>query len=71
MAAEGADWLTVAEAAEVVRRERSTVWRWIQRGLPLRRVAGKTFVTRADLLAYAVQHGRRRGRAREWGKSNT
>lgn len=71
MARESADWLTIAQAADLIRRERSTVWRWTRNGLPSHRVAGITFVDRGDLLDYAAKHGRRRGRAREWGKSIT
>lgn len=47
----GDNWLTIAEAAVAVKRDRRTVERWLDKGLPAQRVRGTRYIREADLFA--------------------
>jgi transposase-like protein len=54
--------MPLESAAKRIRRDRSTVYRWIGRGLHTVEINGRRFVKLSTLTAYAAEHGRRRGR---------
>jgi len=49
-------------AAKRIRRNRSTVYRWMDRGLHTIEINGRRYVKLSTLTTYAAEHGRRRGR---------
>jgi hypothetical protein len=56
------EWMPLESAAKRIRRDRSTVYRWIGRGLQTIEINGRRYVKLSTLTAYAAEHGRRRGR---------
>lgn len=55
--------MPLESAAKRIRRDRSTVYRWMDRGLHTIEINGRRFVKLSTLTAFAAEHGRRRGRA--------
>lgn len=53
-------------ASIIVRRSRTTLWKWRSAGLPTEQLGGVTHVNVGDLLDWGAQHGRRRGRATDY-----
>jgi hypothetical protein len=53
------DYLTSAEGAILIRRDKSTVNRWISNGLTTVRIGTKRFVNRKELLRWAADPDRR------------
>jgi hypothetical protein len=61
-----AEWLTIPQTAARIRQGRSTIYGWIADGLNSIHVDGVQFVRLDLVLAWRDQHGRRRGRARDY-----
>jgi excisionase family DNA binding protein len=53
------DYLTPAEGAFLIRRNKSTITRWIQHGLTAHRVGAKRLIPRLELLRWAADPDRR------------
>jgi len=56
------EWMPLDSAAKRIRRNRSTVYRWMDRGLHTIEINGRRYVKLSTLTTYAAEHGRRRGR---------
>jgi excisionase family DNA binding protein len=53
------DHLTPADAAVLIRRDRSTITRWIQQGLPAVKIGRHRYINRVELLRWAADPDRR------------
>ncbi|WP_374230864.1 helix-turn-helix domain-containing protein [Humibacter sp. RRB41] len=53
------DHLRPTDAAFLIRRDKSTITRWIQQGLPAVRIGNHRYVNRAELLRWAADPDRR------------
>lgn len=53
----GPSYIRISEASERMGVSRSTIYRWRQKGLRLRKVVGCTMVRVSDLNAFIEEHG--------------
>lgn len=57
------DLISLGKAARAIRRDVRTLRRWAAAGLDVREVDGARYTTLRAVTTWAVEHGRRRGRA--------